>query len=208
MELTEALARRRMVRSFSGRPVDAQVVEGIVARALAAPSAGNTRGWDAVLLVGEEETAPFWSATTTADWRVRSRRWPGLARAPVVVALFAHPGAYVARYAEPDKAGAPGGDPRGRLGEDAAAWPVPYWFVDAAFGAMALLLGAAGAGLGACFLGNFRGEEGLREALGVPHDRRYVGAVLLGEPGGDDPRSASLEGPRRARSSMVHRGRW
>ena len=85
---------------------------------------------------------------------------------------------------------------------------MPYWFVDAGFAVMTLLLGAVDAGLGACFLGNFRGEAALGAALGVPAGRRYVGAVLIGEPGGDDPPSSSLARARRPRSAMVHRGRW
>ena len=89
-----------------------------------------------------------------------------------------------------------------------ATWPVPYWFVDGGFAVMVMLLAAADAGLGACFLGNFRGEATLRDALGVPDDRRYVGAVLMGEPGGDDPPSASLARGRRRSSEVVHRGRW
>jgi nitroreductase len=85
---------------------------------------------------------------------------------------------------------------------------VPYWFVDTGFAALLLLLGAVDAGLGACFLGNFRGEEALAAALGVPDDRRYAGTVLLGEPGGDDPPSASLARGRRRAEDVVHRGRW
>jgi nitroreductase len=208
VELTEALARRRMVRSFSGRPVDPAMLDGLLERSTAAPTAGNTGGWDAVVLVGPEETSAFWAATTTEYWRARSRRWPGLRNASVVVALFADPGAYVTRYAEPDKAGDGEGPPSPALGERADAWPVPYWFVDAGFAAMALLLGAVDAGLGACFLGNFRGEAALCEALGVPPGRRYVGAVLIGEPGGEDPPSGSLSRERRPRRAMVHRGRW
>ena len=197
------LANRRMIRSFSGRPPPVGVVDGLLALAASAPSAGNTGGWDAVVLEGADQTERFWAATTTEEWRARARRWPGLARAPVVVALFADPDAYVDRYAEPDKADvAPG------LGAAAGAWPVPYWFVDAAFGALTLLLGAVDAGLGACFLGNFRGEAELAEALGVPAGHRYLGAVLLGEPGGDDPPSSSVTRARRPRDAMVHRGHW
>jgi nitroreductase len=85
---------------------------------------------------------------------------------------------------------------------------VPYWFVDGGFAVMVMLLAAADAGLGACFLGNFRGETALRTALGVPEDRRYVGAVLMGEPGGADPPSPSLARGRRRPSEVVHRGRW
>jgi nitroreductase len=225
MELSDAVRGRRMVRSFSGAPVPVAVLDRVLEMACSAPSAGNTGGWDAVVLCGPEETALFWEATTTADWRARSRRWPGLRRAPVVVALFVDPGAYRARYRQPDKvASGLGGELETRADEPGAdraegarqaeasdradPWPVPYWFVDGGFAVMVMLLAAADAGLGACFLGNFRGETALRRALGVPGDRRYVGAVLLGEPGGADPPSASLARGRRRPSEVVHRGRW
>ena len=41
---------------------------------------------------------------------------------------------------------------------------------------MTLLLGAADRGLGAAFLGNFRGEDALRTALGVPAGSSWLGA--------------------------------
>src|ERR1700722_14953836 len=180
MELSDAVVGRRMVRSFSGEPVPTEVLDHVLDLACRAPSAGNTGGWDTVVLVGPDETSAFWDATTTADWRARSRRWPGLSLAPVVVALFVHPDAHRARYAETDKAasglGTPGSVLEGAGGAAGAdvpgvdPWPVPYWFVDGGFAVMVMLLAAANAGLGACFLGNFRGEAALRGALGVPDD--------------------------------------
>jgi len=199
MDLSEAVRRRRMVRSFSGTPVPGEVLDRLLELACSAPSAGNTGGWDAVVLTGPGQTSAFWDATTTAEWRARSRRWPGLERAPVVVALFVDPDAYRDRYRQPDKVGS---------GLGTQPWPVPYWFVDGGFAAMVMLLGAADAGLGACFLGNFRGEAALRSALGVPDDRRYLGAVLVGEPGGADPPSPSLARGPRLGHEVVHRGRW
>jgi nitroreductase len=202
VEFTDAVRHRKMVRSFSGRPLPRSVVDRLLEVALRGPSAGNTGGWDAVVLQGPSETAPFWDATTTADWRATSPRWPGLERAPVAVVLFAHPGAYLARYAETDKANS------GLGSDDKELWPVPYWFVDGGFPALLLLLAAVDAGIGGCFLGNFRGEKALAEVLGVPGDRRYLGTVLLGEPGGDDPPSSSLARGRRRPEDVVHWGRW
>ena len=205
MELSDAVRRRRMVRSFSGAAVPEDVLERVLELACTAPSAGNTGGWDAVVLVGPNQTAAFWDATTTANWRERSRRWPGLALAPVVVALFVHPEAYLARYRDPDKQAS--GSANG-LGDD-GAWPVPYWFVDGGMAAMVMLLAAGDAGLGACFLGNFRGEPDLRAVLGVPDDRRYIRRRAHGgEPGGIDPPSPSLARGRRLVADVVHRGRW
>jgi nitroreductase len=218
MEFHETLRRRRMVRSFSGRPVPGPVLERILDGALRAPSAGNTGGFDLVVLRGPSETALLWEATTTAEWRATARRWPGLEKAPVAVVLFTHPRAYRDRYAEADKEasglGGPdtdaddGSDDSSESGPDGGTWPVPYWFVDGGFAALLLLLGATDAGLGGCFLGNFRGEVALGRALGVPDDRRYVGTVLIGEAGGDDPPSASLGRGRRRAGDVVHRGRW
>lgn len=190
-----------MVRSFSGAPPEPATLERILGFALRAPSAGNSQGWEAVVLEGEDQTDLFWQATTTADWRSRSKRWPQLRRAPVVVAVFSHPGAYLARYAEPDKAAS-------GLGGDAESWPVPYWDVDAGMAVLLLLLGAVEGGLGACFLGNFRGEAQLRKALGVPGDRRYLGAVLIGQPGTDERRGPSAARPVRTTAGVFHRGGW
>lgn len=199
MELSEVLRARRMVRAFTGRPVPDQVLDRVLGAAARAPTAGNTEGWALVVLAGEVETAPFWQATTTQGWRRTARRWPGLSAAPVVVAVYTSPDRYRQRYGEPDKAAS-------GLARD--GWPVPYWFVDAGQVVMAMLLAATDAGLGACFLGNFRGEEALAHALGVPGGWRYAGAVLLGEAAGDDPASASAGRPWRAAGTAVHRGRW
>jgi len=190
-----------MVRSFADRPVDPDLVDGLLDQALRAPSAGNTRGTAWLVLAGADQTAGYWAHTTTEEWRARSSRWAGLSRAPVVALSLASPPSYLARYAEADKAGS---------GLDAAeaAWPVPYWFGDAAFATMTLLLGATDAGLGACFLGNFRGEATLLGALGVPDGWRLFGTVLLGHPDGDDHRSPSLDRPTPVAGERIHRGGW
>jgi nitroreductase len=201
MELAEAVGQRRMVRSFTGAPVLPALLDRVLAIALRAPSAGNTQGWDGVVLEGPDQTAKFWEATTTNEWRTRAARWPGLRKAPVVVVLFAHPAAYVERYREPDKAGS-------TLGDGTAAWPVPYWLFDTGQAALMLLLAAVDTGLGACFLGNFRGEDELRRVLGVPQDRGYVGAVLLGQGADDDRLSASVGRRRRPLEEVFHRGSW
>lgn len=199
MEVTEALRRRRMCRNFSDRPLGSDVVDGLIDDALRAPSAGNAQGRDFVVLEGPEQTGLYWEATTDPAWRVRSPRFAGLSRAPVVILPYADPEAYAARYREPDKSGAPGA---------ALDWPVPYWLVDAAFAVMALLLGATDRGLGAAFLGNFRGEDDLRAALEVPARLLWLGAVLVGEPRRPDPPTSSSGRPRRTLETSVHRGRW
>lgn len=199
MELTDALRRRHMTRNFTGRPLAPGVLDAMLADALRAPSAGNAQGVDLVVLEGPGQTARYWDTTTDEAWRARSSRFAGLSRAPVVVLPFADPETYRARYTEPDKARPDGGD---------VEWVVPFWYVDAAYATMALLLRAVDEGLGAAFLGNFRGEAALKSALGVPEGCRWLGAVLLGEPARPDPPSASLARGRRPLGDAVHRGSW
>jgi nitroreductase len=202
VELHDAIRRRAMVRSFSTEPVDPFVVDRLIGSALRSPTAGNTGGTAWVLLHGPEETAVYFDATTDADWRASYRDWiDGLQRAPVVLLAYTAPHLYVSRYAEPDKSGA-------GLGDGADRWPVPYWYGDAAFGVMAVLLGAVDAGLGACILGTFRGEDELGDRLGVPSGWRLFCAVVLGHPDDRDHRSASLDRLRPSVAERVHRGRW
>jgi len=202
MELQEAIRRRAMVRGFSPEPVDEEVVDRLVRAALRSPTAGNTAGTAWVVLQGSEQTSAYWDATTDDSWRAAYPEWAaGLARAPVVLLAYTSPEAYVARYAELDKVDA-------GLGRSIESWPVPYWYGDAAFGVMTILLGAVDAGLGACVLGTFRGEAELGAALGVPDGWRLFCAVVIGRPDGSDRRSQSLERATPPRSARVHRGGW
>lgn len=198
MEFDEAVRRRRMTRSFDGEPLEATTVNDLLAAALRAPSAGNTQGRDLVVLEGPTETSTYWESTTDEEWRKRSRRYQGMARAPVVVLVFSDPEAYVSRYRQPDKARSDGD----------TEWVVPFWHVDAAYATMSLLLAAADRGIGAAFLGNFRGEATLKAALGVPDRMAWLGAVLLGQGDGQDPPSASLLRTKRTVEESVHRGTW
>lgn len=202
MELREVIERRAMCRNFAADPVDATVLDRILAGALTGPTAGNTQGTSWVVLAGATQTALYWDATTDDGWRQRNPDWfEGLARAPVVLLAYASPAAYVARYAEPDKSDA-------ALGAGPKSWPVPYWYGDAAFGVMAVLLQAVDEGLGACVLGNFRGEQELAGTLGVPEQWHLFCAVVLGRPTAHARRSGSLDRPKVPPPDRIHRGGW
>jgi len=202
MELHEAIRRRSMVRRFSGEPVDEATVERIVRAALRSPTAGNTRGTAWLVLQGPAQTAAYFDTTTDAAWRADHPDWSeGLRRAPVVLLAYTSPEAYVARYGEPDKEAS-------GLGAGCDAWPVPYWYGDAAFGVMAALLAVVDAGLGSCVLGTFRGEEELAAELDVPEGWRLFCAVVVGHPDGGGRRSPSVDRPTPVPSERIHRGRW
>ena len=200
MELHEAIRRRAMVRSFSRERVDRTELERILLASLRAPTAGNTGGTAWVVLEGPEQTGTYWNATTDEAWRARNTaRFEGLRAAPVVLLSYASPDAYAQRYAEPDKS-----DRRLAAGD----WPVPYWFGDAAFAVMTVLLCAVDAGLGTCVVGNFRGEAELARTLGVPESWRLFTAVLMGRPDGRAHRSVSLDRTVPDASERLHRGGW
>jgi nitroreductase len=191
-----------MVRSFSPEPVEPETLDRILLSALHSPTAGNAGGTAWVVLEGPEETTVYFDATFDPQWgQKNSSRWDGLRRAPVILLAYSSADVYVARYGEPDKAGSD-------LGMSAAQWPVPYWTGDAAFGVMAVLLGAVDAGLGACMLGSFRGESDLAARLAVPEQWRLFCAVALGHADGNDHRSRSLDRPSPTAAERIHRGRW
>ncbi|MGB7818371.1 MAG: nitroreductase family protein, partial [Ornithinibacter sp.] len=162
MEFREVVRRRRMVRRFDpDAPVEPSVVRDLVSLAVRAPSAGFSQGWDFVLLEDPADRAAFWGATREAgaawapdDW------WTGVSAAPVLVVCLSDPGAYLDRYAEPDK---------GWEDRSVERWPVPYWDTDTAMAAMIMLLGAQDHGLGALFFGvPAERHDDVRMALDIP----------------------------------------
>ena len=137
------------------------------------PSAGNTQGFDFVVLTGPEQTQRYWDVTLPTERRAQFA-WPGLLVCPVLVTIWANQSAYTDRYAQADKAAT-------GLGS-AAAWTTPYWLVDASFAAMTLQYAALDAGLGVLFFGMFEHAAAVKAALGVPVDRDPVGTVAIGWP--------------------------
>lgn len=203
-EFAEVVRSRRMTRAFDDRPIDPQVLEGLVELAARAPSAGKTQGWHLVVLEGDD-TAVFWDSTLPVVKR-DSFRWKRLLNAPVIALPLADARAYVDRYAEPDKA-------QTGLGSGTSAWPVPYWTIDTSMAVMTLLLAAEDAGLGALFFGVFRGERDLRQRLGIPGGLELLGAIALGHPAPPDDEADSGPGRSAARSrrgaaQIMHRRRW
>lgn len=199
VEFAEVVRRRRMTRSFRSDPLPVGLLDELVDLAARAPSAGKTQGWHLVVLE-DADTARFWDITLPADRRA-GFGFPGLLRAPVLALPFADADAYVARYAEADKSAT-------GLGEDAAAWPVPYWTIDTAMAVMTLLLAAENRGLGALFFGVFRGVDELRAELGIPPELQLLGAIALGYPDEAAAPGRSAARRRRPAGEIIHRGSW
>jgi nitroreductase len=184
-----------MVRSFDATPVDLEWLEGCCADALWAPSAGNSAGVR-FTVIGRSLVPDFIAHATDERWRDSARRAPGLARAGAVVLVTTRPSDYTSRYNEPDKA-------QTGLGER-GAWPVPYWYTDAAMATMALLLLLEEAGLQATLWGNFRHDERILQWARIG-DEELFGSVLLGRADGRDTPSTSLERNVTPRSARVRR---
>lgn len=197
MELAEAVRRRRMVRAYDpDRPVPRAVLDRLLAMAIRAPSAGFSQGWDFVVLTAAADREAFWTAT--ADAGAPADPWlTGMRSAPALLLCLSDPDRYLDRYTEPDK---------GWTDRDEAHWPVPYWDTDVAMAAMLVLLGLVDEGLAGCFFGvpPDRHEQ-VREALGIPANRRLVGVVSAGY-AAPDRRSPSLRRGRRPVSEVAHDG--
>ncbi|MEZ5244393.1 MAG: nitroreductase family protein [Acidimicrobiales bacterium] len=195
----EVVRRRRMTRAFLPTAVAPETIDRLLDGARRSPSAGNTAAIEFLVLDEPASVDAYWS-TTLPDARRATFPWPQLLDAPVLVIPWVAPAAYVARYAEPDKA-------RTGLGSSIDDWTVPYWFVDGGAAVMSLLLGAEAEGLGALLFGLFEHEDAVRERFAVPADRRAVGAIAIGHRAPDRP-SASAGRPRPSLDAVVHRGTW
>ena len=199
MKFTDLVRSRRMTRAFLPLPIGEDVLHSLIDLALRAPSAGKTQGTHFVVLTGED-VAAFWNDTLPNEKRT-TFRWKHLLDAPVIILPFVDPLAYVARYAEADKAAT-------GLGEGLDAWPTPYWTVDGSFAVMSLLLAAHDVGLGALFFAVFNGEQQLRTRLGVPEHMQLLGAIALGHAAQDGEKGRSSVRPRKPLGEVVHQSRW
>jgi len=189
-----------MVRNFDpDQPVPPSVVDRLLDLAIRAPSAGFSQGWAFLVLSGAGDRDRFWAATTPPSGGPPSSWLEGMRRAPLILVPHASREVYLDRYAEPDK---------GWTDRDEARWPVPYWYVDAGFASMLMLLGVVDAGLGACFFGiPPESVATYRGAFGVPDEYTPIGALAIGYPA-PDHRSGSLGRGRRPVTEVAHWGRW
>lgn len=188
-----------MVRNFTSDPVDAGALDRILDAARRAPSAGYTQGWGFLVLHTPDAVGAFWSATFDQARRP-TFRWQGMFNAPVIVVPCSNEGAYLDRYAEPDK---------GWADRDPARWPVPFWHIDAGFAAMQMLNAVVDEGLGALFFGIFGDRvDGVRAAFGIPDDFTPIGAIAIGHPASHDEPSLSLRRGRKPVEEVVHFDHW
>lgn len=192
MEFAEVVRRRRMVRAYDGRPVEAAALSRILDSAGRAPSAGNSQAVSFVVVRDRADRAAVADACGEAAALARGLpRW--ISSAPVLVVPCLRVAAYHERYAEPDKGAA----------RSPAEWEVPWWWVDAGQSLMLLLCAAVDEDLAAGLL-DVADRRALHTLLAIPADVTPVGVVTLGHPA-PDRRSTSSHRPRKP---VVHDGRW
>lgn len=184
-----------MVRRYTDEAVAPEQLGGLVRAALHAPSAGFTQAQTFVVVT--DPTVREAIATLAGEERYAARGFaPWISGAPALVIPCTSEDAYRARYTEADK-----------LGPDVALdWPVPFWWVDAGCGLMALLLAAVDAGLAAGFL-SIADPPALKALLAIPEEVQPIGIVTIGHPA-PDRRSGSLGRGRRPEAEQIRWNGW
>ncbi|MEP7136636.1 MAG: nitroreductase family protein [Chloroflexota bacterium] len=196
MEFKDTVLKRRMVRNFADRPIDAQTLERIVELTRHAPSAGFTQG-QAFIVVTQPELRKAIADTCEEAEYVKSGFDPFVSKAPVLLIPCTSELAYHRRYQEADKVNDDGSE---------IVWPVPYWFMDIGCAVMIALLAALDEGLVTAFVGS-KDLDTLRALLNIPTEVTPVGVIAVGYRATDVP-SPSLKRGRKPDQDYVHHETW
>ena len=196
MEFRDVVSRRRMVRNYTGDPVDRTSLDRILDAARRAPSAGHSQGQSFVVVTSTEGRSRVAELAGESDYVDRGFD-PWISRAGALIVVCVSEAAYHRRYSEPDKTDADGNE---------IEWPIPFWWVDAGAAMMAILYASVDEGLAAGFLG-VHSIEDLSAELGIPRDVTPIGIVTVGHPA-PDRRSGSLSRGRRATEEVIRFERW
>lgn len=189
MEHREVVARRRMVRRYSGEPISRDTLDRVVDAAHRGPSAGFAQGIS-VVVVTDPTTISELAELCGESVHVDKGLEPWLSTAAAHLVLCVEPSVYTSRYSEPDK--------------DLSTLSVPWWWVDGGAALMLILLAAVDEGLAAGLHGGHR-TDGVAELLEIPDDVEILGIVTIGH-GAPDRRSASSQ--RGRRPDVIHFNRW
>lgn len=150
MDVGEAIRERRSVRKYTGDPVTDDEVQGILAAAIAAPSAGNAQPWRFIVVRDRGLREGLVQAA-------HGQRF--LAEAPVVIVVCADLSR--ARRAYGDRG------------------VTLYCLQDTAAAVQNMLLAATARGLGTCWVGAFD-EAQASEVLKLPVGMRPVAMIPVG----------------------------
>jgi nitroreductase len=196
MEFRDVVLKRRMVRNFADRPVEAELIDRILQLSRHAPSAGFTQGQSFIVVTDPEKKKAI-ALTCEEDEYVKRGFAPFISKAPVLLIPCTSEVAYHRRYQEADKVNQDGSE---------IAWPVPYWFMDVGCAVMIALLAAIDEGLVSAFAGS-EDPAAFRAILEIPAEVTPVGVIALGYRAPDVP-SPSLKRGRKSDEEYIHREHW
>jgi nitroreductase len=179
MDLKQAIASRRAVRAYTPEPVDEAQLRALIALAVEAPSAMNRQPWSFCIV---RDPAVLQRISDEAK-RHLLQASPGGVFAHELQAMLGNP-EFQIFYRAPALVLITG------LADD------PWSRIDCALAAENLMLAAADAGLGTCWIGFAQGwletAEG-KALLGIPPERVPVAPIIVGHPA-----AAAPEVPRKA----------
>ena len=196
MEFRDIFRARRMVRNYSGDPVDGSSLARILDAGRRAPSAGHSQGQSFLVITERAGIERVAELAGEADYVERGFD-PWVSRAGALVVVCVSEAAYHRRYSEPDKTDDEGNE---------IDWPIPFWWVDAGAAMMAILYATVDEGLAAGFLG-VHAIDRLANELGIPDEVTPIGIVTIGHPA-PDRRSRSLLRGRRPLDDVIRYETW
>lgn len=200
MDFRDVVRKRRSVRHFARALPDPVIIDELIDIARRAPTAGFSQGIDFLVIDDPDELEAFWKITAPPN---KAGDGPDYneGRPPVLVMVWSDPERYLDRYSADDKI---------RFGlNDADAWPVRFWDIDAGMAAMQLQLAAVDLGMATWIFGIAFGEAEVRERFGVPEDRNLAGIVAIGFRDPDEVAIGSgTKLARRPLDEQLHRNGW
>lgn len=152
MEFFEVVRRRHSIRAYQPRGIEKEKLQGILACANAAPSAGNLQAYEIVVVTDDKVRQALARAALDQEF---------IAQAPVVVVFFQHPRRSAIKY--------------GRRGVEL------YALQDATIACAYAQLAATALGLATCWVGAFD-EEPICRLLKAPPGVRPVALLPIGYP--------------------------
>jgi nitroreductase len=166
----ELVKKRRSVRDFSPRAVEREKIELCLEAARLAPSACNGQPWRFLVFDQPEKKSDLCRAASSGIYRTSGF----ISRAPVIIVALSLRGKIL-----PDLAGRFQGK--------------HYPLIDLGIAGEHLVLQAAEAGLGTCWVGWFNGPA-VKKLLGLPKGETPIALIPLGYPAEEKSASPSRKG--------------
>ena len=152
MDLSDAVAKRRSIRTYKKQDLPQGVVEQLLESARRAPSAGNVQPWEFVVACTQKTKMAISQAAFGQK---------GIQEASVVIVVCADEKRAAESYGD-----------RGRT---------LYCLQDTAVAIQNILLTACSLGLGSCWIGAFKEDE-IRKVINAPKHMRPVALIPVGYP--------------------------